>query len=147
MAGKEKIATDERVFAAAQKLVNDGVKPASVSYRAVAAQIGGGSATTITASLQRWREAQGIESKKRRGRPAAEPEPTAASGLEQRLVNLLAKKKALQVEQEELDEEIERVRSAIEVGMAELRAVIERFALTPTDLREVLAQVKKGEKK
>ena len=146
MAGKEKIATDERVFAAAQELVEDGVKPASVSYRTVAAKIGGGSATTITASLQRWREAQGIGSKKRRGRPAAEPKPPA-SGLEQRLVSLLARKKALQVEQKELDEEIERVRSAIEVGLAELRAVIERFALTPTDLREVLAQVKKGEKK
>lgn len=145
MAGKEKIATDERVFAAAEELVQKGAKPSSVSYRQVAGRIGGGSATTITAALQRWREAQGIEAKKRRGRPATEP--TAASGLEQRLVSLLAKKKALQVEQEELDEEIERVRSAIEVGMAELRAVIERFALTPTDLREVLAQVKKGEKK
>lgn len=144
MAGKEKIATDEKVFAAAEQLVQEGANRTSVSYRQVASRIGGGSATTITAALQRWREAQGIEARKRRGRPSAEP--TAAGGLEHRLVSLLAKKEALQVEQRELDEEIAKVRSAIEVGMAELRAVITKYSLTPTDLREVLAQVKKGEK-
>lgn len=152
MAGKEKIATDERVAAAADQVVREGADPARVSYRQVAERIGGGSATTITSSLRRWRAGKGIEEPKRRGRPAAAVRVSAGaeerlkSFLEQKLGKLLAKKTALQGEMEALDAQIAQVRGAIEVGVGELKAVIDKYSLSPADLGEVLIALKKTER-
>lgn len=149
VAGREKIATYERVAAEAERLVLGGTDPAAVSYRQVALAIGGGSATTITSALRRWRADKGIEEPKRRGRPAAAVRVSAGaeqrlkSFLEQKLEKLLAKKAALQGEMESLDAQIAQARGAIEVGVAELKAVMDKYSLSPADLGEVLAALQR----
>ncbi len=54
----EKLVTDERVFEIAEQLTAKGEK---VSNRAVWSAIGGGSMTTISNALRRWRENQALQ--------------------------------------------------------------------------------------
>lgn len=61
MAGVEKIVKDDVVFKIANRLMEQGKK---VSNRAVWAEVGGGSMTTIAAALRRWREHQKLQTEK-----------------------------------------------------------------------------------
>lgn len=149
MAGREKIATDQRVAEVAEQLVRDGADPASVSYRQVAAVLGGGSATTITAALRRWRASKGLGEPKRRGRPST---VRAAAGggveglrrlLQSKLDRLLARKAGLEGELKALDAEIAQMKGAIDVGVGELQALIDKYALGPEDLGELLAALQR----
>lgn len=152
MAGREKIATDERVADVAEQLVRDGADPASVSYRQVAAVLGGGSATTITSALRRWRASKGLGEPKRRGRPST-VRVAAVGGvdalrrlLQAKLDGLLARKAAIEGELQSLDAEIGRVRGSIEVGVDELKALIEKYSLSTQDLGEILNELQKGQR-
>lgn len=153
MAGREKIATDEAVAEKADQLVRDGADPTSVSYRQIAAVLGGGSATTITAALRRWRASRGIDEPKRRGRPAAAGRVAtgAVDGLKRllqtKLDGLIARKAELEGELQSLDAEIGRVRGSIDVGVGELKALIDKYSLSPEDLGEVLAALQREQKR
>ena len=153
MAGREKIATDERVAEVAEQLVRDGADPASVSYRLVAAVLGGGSATTITAALRRWRASKGLGEPKRRGRPSSAMRVATGGGvdglrrlLQTKLDRLLARKSGLEGELKALDAQIAQVQGVIDVGGGEMQALIEKYALGPEDLSELLAVLKKDER-
>jgi hypothetical protein len=152
VAGREKIATDERVAEVAEQLVRDGADPAAVSYRQVAAVLGGGSATTITAALRRWRAGKGIGEPKRRGRPSA-VRVSAAGGVEglkrflqAKLDRLLARRATLEGELQSLDAEIAQVRGSIDEGVGELKALIDKYSLSPADLGEMLTALQKSER-
>ena len=113
MAGLEKIVTDERVFAIADRLSAEGSK---VSNRVLWDHLGGGSMTTIAGALRRWRERQQIQAET----PAVRaPLPETVDQALREAAGQLWK-----AAQEETQREIERLSEAATARVAE--AVAER---------------------
>lgn len=108
MAGLDKIVTDELVFGIADRLTTVGGK---VSNRLIWSEIGGGSMTTIAASLRRWRERQELKAEEPVQR-APLPEPVGEAMRES--VDRLWK-----AAQAETQKDIERLTQAMNERVAE----------------------------
>ena len=108
MAGLDKIVTDELVFSIADRLTAVSGK---VSNRLIWSEIGGGSMTTIAASLRRWRERQELKAEEPVQR-APLPEPVGEAMRES--VDRLWK-----AAQAETQKDIERLTQAMNERVAE----------------------------
>ena len=113
MAGLDKIVTDDLVFGIADRLTAAGGK---VSNRLIWSEIGGGSMTTIAASVRRWRERQELKAEEPTQR-APLPEPVGEAMRES--VDRLWK-----AAQAETQKDIERLTQAMNERVAE--ATVER---------------------
>lgn len=120
MAGMEKIVTDELVFEVADRLTAHGRK---VSNRVIWDQIGGGSMTTIAATLRRWRERQQLKTDQSLDR-APLPEPIADAMRD-------AVDRLWQAAQAETQKEIERL----------LQGMNERVATATAERDEALSEL------
>lgn len=111
MAGLEKIVTDELVFEVADRLAAEGRK---VSNRLIWDQVGGGSMTTIAATLRRWRERQQLKTNQVSDRVPL-PEPIAATMRD-------AVDRLWKAAQDETQKEIDRLTQAMNERVAEATA-------------------------
>jgi chromosome segregation ATPase len=109
--GIERIVTDEAVFEAADRLADDGEKPTN---RAIWNAIGGGSMTTISQALRRWRERQELQIE-----PQVERVPLPAA-----VADVLhdAAAKLWQAAMDETKAELEQLAQATNARVAEAQA-------------------------
>lgn len=131
MADNTKIVTDELVAQIAERLTAAGEK---VTNRAIWSAIGGGSMTTISGALRRWRERQELQPEQRTERPAA-PDEVREKALQ--MAEQMAEEIWLTsqgVTQQEIDdlsntmnERISKANSERDVALGELQAALEEL--------------------
>lgn len=131
MADNTKIVTDELVAQIAERLTAAGEK---VTNRAIWSAIGGGSMTTISGALRRWRERQELQPEQRTERPAAPDEvrEKALQMAEQMAEEIWSTSQG--VTQHEIDdlsstmnERISKANSERDVALGELQVALEEL--------------------
>lgn len=139
MADNAKIVTDELVAQVAEKLTAAGER---VSNRAVWSAIGGGSMTTISASLRRWRERQELQPAQQIERA---PLPDDVRGALDNAGDLLwaAAQRETQGEIDDLtaamNERINKAQGERDVALGELQAALEELETAKANIAEQIA--------
>ncbi len=139
MADNAKLVTDELVAQVAEKLTAAGER---VSNRAVWSAIGGGSMTTISASLRRWRERQELQPAQQIERA---PLPDDVRGALENAGDLLwaAAQRETQGEIDDLtaamNERINKAQGERDVALGELQAALEELEAAKVNIAEQAA--------
>lgn len=139
MADNAKLVTDELVAQVAEKLTAAGER---VSNRAVWSAIGGGSMTTISAALRRWRERQELQPAQQIERA---PLPDDVRGALENAGDLLwaAAQRETQGEIDDLtaamNERINKAQGERDVALGELQAALEELEAAKVNIAEQAA--------
>lgn len=136
MADNAKIVTDEVVAQVAERLTAAGEK---VSNRAVWSEIGGGSMTTISGALRRWRERQELQPEQKAERAAAPDDVYEAARLSAEQI-WAASQRVTQHEIDDLsntmNERINKANAERDAALVELQGTVEELQLAQATIIE-----------